>query len=429
MRLIYTLVFFAVFSTAVGQNYNYYRTGLLIDAYDNPYQTTFKNLKGKNVIFSILPIQQNFRFSGKFGTTAGNLAFGENIGNKFFTSSYDSKFSSILNQARIGTFIMRIKLSEKHNRELLIANVTEFDNRVLFSNNMLKFLTQFNGPFPDADVKDFLTMRGYATVFNRTTIGYRQTINDKLSVGINAHYITSLGYAGFNLSNTSLVLSPDSTSFQLAVKGSATVSFDPESKDLAGDLRNNVMKNQNSGLAATIGLQYDINNRFTTTLTIRDLGRVKFNSLSKTYTIDTVITYEGVNLIDTAWANDFADKIWSSAKSHVEQKSFTAPLRGGFDLGFKAQWFKIFSQSAIVSYQPYINNVQFTLVNQLKLSQTWYWAFNAGFGTSRNTMFGTALYLNSRPMNFYLGTEQIMGLMTKGVNLGLGVNFGLAFKM
>lgn len=411
------------------QNFNYYQSGLLIDAYNNPYQRAFTDIDGnKKVQFSILPIDIGSRFSGQFGTVFGNIFFGEDINRKFFKGTLEERNSALKNRINIGNILLKVRLSKKHNSELLIANFNVADNSIVFSNNMLRFLTQFNGPFPNASVPDFFTSKGYATAYNKTTLGYRTDLTKKLSIGINGHYYAGVAYAGYDFNSTGLSLSADSSAIQLALKGNAYTSFNPEGTQIDQKIISDIKRNTNMGFGVSIGAQYHLNDKINLTFAYNDIGFIKWNTQSYIYAIDTQLTYQGVNMMDSQWAENYSKDVWNALKVTSENKQFRTGIRTGFDIGFNAKFGKRLATSFVCTYQPYIRNAQFTAISQLRVIKNWWWAFNFGKGFNRNSMVGTAIYLNSKGANFYLGTEQIGAAFLKSSNFGMSANLGFALK-
>ena len=211
--------------------------------------------------------------------------------------------------------------------------------------------------FPDGERFDFSATRVKQAVFHQLAFGYSRHWNQHLTLGIKIKPlfgivggVTDINQFRLNTSRTQwdlMVNGTIHTSAPLEVEEGAPGDF-PESvevKDLSDDEETDYFTSlSNSGIAFDFGAEYQINNSWTFSVALNDLGFVKFkedlNSLSfnGTYSFDG-ITVEGTDDDEIEQAfEDIGDSIKTIIDYDLSHENFNIPLTSSLYVGAAYQW-------------------------------------------------------------------------------------------
>ncbi len=207
--------------------------------------------------------------------------------------------------------------------------------------------------FEDGDILDLSTMDSKAIAYHEISIGYAQKINDQLTVGV--HVKPLIGIAASKMSFNKFAIKNNRTSYDISVNGdiyssvpflSMTSNEDGivDSIKMQDDISNEDIINaatdfSNTGIAFDFGAVYDLNESFSFSAALNNLGYINWKSNLNSLSSDGSYTYTGpvVNVTDLDDMDDDWDEVIDSLKESVEltsgEKSFKTGLSPELMLG------------------------------------------------------------------------------------------------
>ena len=211
-----------------------------------------------------------------------------------------------------------------------------FDIGMNIDKNLAVFALSGNAS-PEFFGKDLVIdrMNVYANLYHEAYIGYNIKLFDKLTLGVRAKYLRGVG----NLSTKKFIVNfkTDSTNYHIHMSSDIEFQHSLDYDQLTADY--NQFSNpkellnlgHNSGFALDIGANLDIQEKLRLSLSVVDLGSIKWNSEAYlTHTINPGKEFEfgGLNFTDTTSiaSESIIDSITGSFELVTELKPYTTVL-------------------------------------------------------------------------------------------------------
>ena len=205
--------------------------------------------------------------------------------------------------------------------------------------------------FPDNSHFDLSTLRMKGMAYTQILFGYSHQLNEKLTIGANIKPL--FGQVGFNSEIDKLSLYTGRKEWKIVVDGSinASLPIDIEStpgefpddittRDLeAEDFKNYGTSFSNPGLAADLGAVYKIDDRWTFSAALNNLGYIKWNKDLNNLTFNGTYNFDGIsiNASNRDSLDDAFDEILDSIKNVVNfnttHDKFSSGLTPSFYIG------------------------------------------------------------------------------------------------
>lgn len=318
--------------------------------------------------------------------------------------------------------------------------------------DMMKFLVNGNAPYIDEQLDWSPTSTtGHHYAFYH--VGYSHSLlEDKLRIGARVKLVSGLGAIQTNIdewSVTTQATTPNPYTVQLTAGGAINAAGIPDDDLSAGDLVRFGYDFSNFGLGLDFGAQYRINDEWSVTASVQDLGNVTWATEAENWVIaNQTIEITGItdDLFNDEDTTSFGDKLSSYFDSIGELlnpdttfSEFTTSLNRKINLG--VQWrfhpkhevglqyynedaFGIGIQAFGLSYYGDLTNwfqvkVQYTAYNQgfdnfgagFALGRTFQWHFMADY------LQGATNIENLNEFNFRTGFALNFGTKDKSVDV------------
>jgi len=434
-------LFFPAFARA--QQFALYRSGLLVDAANNPYQTGFSPDDESHTAIGFLNVASFTQFTNSAGKFAANYNFSELLDaarrDKILGLDLTDGRSSLNSRSEFYTFQLRFRLNIEKNRELSITNSTVGEAKMYMSNNLLRLMMYGNKPYVGDNLNKTFDMGLYMQAYNKTSIGYRWDMNSKLSLGVNLNIYQGIVNGKAKLEQTGFFTAPGGDSITLKYNGSANYStgfdaaiIDPiRNSNSASDIGKQLTKGLKPGLGMSIGAAYKINDKFSATFAMKDWGYIRWEKSSTNYSLQGQTSFKGYNVVDSSFFKGNVQDILKRMGSYANDSSkgsYSTRIIPTFEIGGQYKWTEKLQNRLVVTRQGYIKNYQFSLITDLTLYRKLHAVLNMGVGTLRNQMVGASIYYLSKHFQTYIGSEQISNATLKNTNLGLDAYFGFGFR-
>lgn len=265
-------------------------------------------------------------------------------------------------------------------------------------------------------------------------IGYQKSVNDKLSIGGRFKYIIGQGHAYVDkmdvkvetLDNSNLQVETD-----IVIR---TAGIKDYIEDNPFEIKTSVFPD-NSGFGIDLGANYEINNHWSVSASVLDLGYINWKSATRDYVSNGTFEYEGVdaNLNEDDPIGSFDDVIDSlSALFDFEELDGDKYTRWLTSRAFLAANYKINEKhafGAVYQLKLWSNTAyhDFSVNYQGRLSRAFQYtvSYSVINGTYNNV--GAGFQAKLGPVQLYMLTDNFLNIMyyenleTTNVRLGLNV--------
>ena len=291
-------------------------------------------------------------------------------------------------------------------------NATEKINfRFRYPKDFFNLLLKGNGAFLGQDLD--LGFALDANHYREYGLGMAREINDKLVVGGKLKYL--YGMESVNTEKSNITLRTDENSYDITAKSDFRIntSFDTTFNSIT----EYALKKKNKGFGIDLGANYKLNNKFSFSASVIDLGFIKWASNVKNYYTDnSSFTFEGIPY-DANDTSDYTQKLMDSlqnaftpkesaksyttyltsqvflgARYHINEKNFASVLlRGEF-------YKKSLSPSLTIAYNTQVQRWLYASASYSILNRSYN---NLGFGFS----------INLAPLQLYVVSDNILGAL------------------
>ena len=284
------------------------------------------------------------------------------------------------------------------------------------------------------------------TYYREYSLGYTRQITDKLNLGVNLKYLQ--GIANISTEDMEASLYTDPNDFTLSAQTNIRINTSIPWKEGSGFQPADVFTvTGNSGFAFDIGGQYLLNNKWSFSASVLDLGNIKWNNNLKNFKTkdpDKMVSFSGFDLddfledggLDRDHINDVLDSLSNELGIVETEESYNTKIPT--------------SITANANYNLGTNN-RFSGVFGIQFLEDWSWptfslAYTRYFTRDVNMMLsytvtpnsffnlGGGFAANIGPAQFYLVAENFMAsfALSKAellqIRFGINLVFGKTWK-
>ncbi len=311
---------------------------------------------------------------------------------------------------------------------------------------------------------DFSGLGFDASLYTEFGLGYARDFSDKLTIGLKAKYLQ--GQVNITTAKSEIGLTTDATTFDLT--GKSTIRVNTSGTDtlfrgmafddwLYGMLPGvnigyggittfnpmDIFKKDNRGIALDLGGNYQINDKFSVSGSVIDLGYINWKEQLKNYTTDnSSFTYEGFDIrnfinahgdTNTTSIKTYFDSLLNSFKPVETNEAYKSWLNskiyltGNFYLNknnnvgltMYNEFYHGMHTSVALSFSTRVKKGLHATVNYSVLHRSW------------NNM-GAGLVLNLKGFEWYVTSDNFLGPIfpqhTKNFNIHTGFNILVGYK-
>ncbi|MCB0803681.1 MAG: hypothetical protein KDB74_11320 [Flavobacteriales bacterium] len=318
----------------------------------------------------------------------------------------------------------------------LTVNVTENANfKLSYPKDFIQFIYKGNTGFSD-NKADFSGIGISVNHYREYGIGISHQLSEKLRLGLRAKYL--YGMENIYSEKTDLSLTSDPETYAMTAKADViirTAGIDGVDSDEA--IGSYLMNRKNTGFAADLGADYQLNDKLSFNASVLDLGFINWNSYTKSHIIDNgEYTFSGV-AINVFSANEdssdtpfdrIGDSIEDAFKLKENTDGYKAPLTARAYLGVNYKLTDRDMTGLLVQSEFFQGTIRpsFTLNYSRKMTKwitlaTSYTAIN---GSYNNVGFGFSI--DPGPVQLYVVSDNVLGAFqpqnTRHLQLRFGIN-------
>ncbi len=323
-------------------------------------------------------------------------------------------------------------------------NVTEkADLRFRYPKSFMEFIWKGNGALLGQDLNfnfgvNFTHYREYA-------LGYARQINDKLTIGGKLKYLYGMENVWTEKSDVTLTTDPNY--FAITAKSNIIINTSGVGSNSSININKDYLfKKKNNGAGIDLGGVYKLNDKFTFSASVIDLGFIKWADATTNYqshNANGTFTYNGValnqviNKDSTNLANTFkavGDSLNKQFKIDTVHHSYTTKLSTQIYLGGKYNITEKINAGLLFYGQIFDKSIHPGVAVSYNQKVARWLNFSVSysiFNRSYNNV-GLGFALNAGPVQWYLVSDNILGVIfpqnAKDLHVHTGINLTFGRK-
>jgi len=277
--------------------------------------------------------------------------------------------------------------------------------------------------------------------YREYALGAAYDYDDKWNFGLRAKFL--FGKAAIDTKDLSGKLTTTEDYYYITTESNMTInmSLPQYKKDTTEDVTASeyLFSGWNFGMGFDAGATYKMDDQWTFSASVLDLGWINYSRWLKTYSNDNVVwTYKGIDAnqfdgLDDQQTedrlNEIKDSLVDMFQLQESEKSFNVMLTAKIFLGANYQLSDKESLGALLRTEIF-NNVW-----RPSLTLSYFRQLNENFGVTGSytianrsyANFGLGVVVNAAPLQIYIATDNVVGLIVpdqvRYANLHFGINF------
>jgi hypothetical protein len=401
MRKILLAICLILFAPKVfSQQFSHYNTGTVYESFENPAVQTFTPDSSRQYAFNffIPNISGNLFLMGNSQLTLKNRAF-----NGFYDNARlrigEGAFNNI--NANVNAYLIMFKAFTNltSNGEIGISVQTRGETRGRFSDESVAI---FNGSRPFAnDHYDniFNNTIAYQT-YNQVSFSYSEKTSKNFALGFKLSALMGIQYQKLNINQSSIDFNRITDNALLSLNGQYHLSYG-----------SNPFTFRNPGASISIGTKLRTNDNFILQGNIKDLGFIKWSSLSSIYNFNAQDTIQGLSGFNRE--NNIYNSTYYIIHKGGKYRSFVTPTDGKFELSVnKNYWLNYdeklrYSPTIIASKELFYNGFAVAMVNPISYKNI---TASATFSYDQYKTLGMGgqFLVKSPNAEFFIGSERLL---------------------
>lgn len=320
-----------------------------------------------------------------------------------------------------------------------------------FNKNYVELLTQGNAPFY-SDHFETGEMGANMFAFTELSVAHGRQINERLWAGMRMKFLQglydvttdhfTLGLQGYELENYVDVYA----NAAISISGPLTVGFDNNGflndLDFQSPETLKIFSNGNPGFAVDFGLVYELSKDLFFSMSVTDLGRIRWRRDVQQLTLDTQYRYEPLDFSNSYDENaadyispetlfdDLTEDMKQSFVWNEKGGSYTRNLPSKFYAGLQYKWTPgidlglayLNQKIGNDSYQSITASANLQILNTLNFSPTY-------MNRNGNSLWACALGLNVGPLQIYTAFSDLSGIESPAHAYAPEVQLGFMLRM
>ncbi|MEX2380426.1 MAG: DUF5723 family protein [Vicingaceae bacterium] len=323
-----------------------------------------------------------------------------------------------------------------NSKTQLMFNVS--DNayfRLSYPKDLMRFIYEGNAAFED----NTANLEGVGLSLNHYreyALGLSHQLNDKLRIGGRLKYLYGMENIYNERSDITVITDPET------YKITANANLSIKTAGLTNDIDESAMEylsgRGNSGLGIDLGANYQLNEKISLNASIIDLGYIKWKAHTKSYSNKGEFQYSGIE-INTFAGEEGAradgetsfdrvlDSLEEAMNIDTSTASYSSPLTSRIYLGGNYEINERSFAGALFQAEVFQGNIlpSFTLLYNRKMNK---WIGLGASYTMINRTYnnlGLAVNFNPGPIQFYLVSDNLLGVFRPQHTRHLQVRFGI----
>jgi hypothetical protein len=311
-----------------------------------------------------------------------------------------------------------------------------FSNRFDYSKDFIDLLWNGNASFAGR-YADLNNVRIQSNYYRSISLGFTKKINEKWTMGVRPKLL--FGLLNFSTKTAEASLYTDPNGFEL----SGNVKYDIYTSGYIEDTSNSsiaitakdILGFKNIGLGLDAGVRYQLNEKISLSLNVKDFGYIKWKSKTANYHIDGYYKTTGMVITDSSsivnanWEKS-VDSLDKEFKPTIDREKYTTFLTSRISLSGDYKF-----NDWVSAYATLNTFIYYKLFTTLTVGSTFtlgrYFQGTINYSIMKNNYanFGFGIVLNAGPAQIFLITDNLPAIFNpykfKYTNISLGINITL----
>ena len=353
--------------------------------------------------------------------------------------------SGILNNVKSSNNINSISTEEWINVGMKVNNlyfsfsVSDITSvNAMYSDKLLQLGIKGNAPFV-GETMNLSPIALKALHYREFAIGAAWDLNDKLNIGLKTKLLFGKAVINTEQMNFELITTKDYYNLDITSQFHVNTSIPYNFEDSTSVSWNEYMfYKSNFGLGFDLGATYKIDDLWTVSASVIDLGYVSFDRYLKNFKSDTKFTYKGINAMPFYGLDDdereirmkeITDSLINLFQIEKSEEKFIVPLTAKIYLGADYQYNDKVRVGALVRLEIFKGIIRPSFTASYYRQMSKYFGFSASYSIINRSYLnlGVGIVANLNPIQIYIATDNIIGVIApetaRFANIHIGINF------
>ncbi|HTA84163.1 MAG TPA: DUF5723 family protein [Bacteroidia bacterium] len=329
--------------------------------------------------------------------------------------------------AQIDLFSFGLRLGKNY---FSFSVIEKADVYFTYPKNFLQWVWEGNGAFLGQNTSFNFGLN--ALHYREYGVGYARELTDKLTIGGKLKYL--YGMEDIWAENSDVTFNTASSDYGYTTSDNVDVNtsgFGPGTNP-GSNIGDYLHGRNNTGLAVDLGATYKLNDKFTFSASLIDLGYINWRSYTSNYTSNGAFNFDGVDITqftsgDTNAFNKLTDSAKNAFNIKTTHKSYTTSLPAQVYLGANYKLSEK-ANAGLLLYGQFFNNILVPAVSaSYNLKLTNWFSVSAAYSIMNRDATNVGVgFAVTGPVQFYLVTDNAIGFFlpqeVKTVNVRFGIN-------
>ena len=275
--------------------------------------------------------------------------------------------------------------------------------------------------------------------YREFAIGTAWDLNDRLNIGLKTKLLFGKAVINTEQMNFELITTEDYYNLDITSQFHVNTSIPYNFEDSTSVSWNEYMfYKSNFGLGFDLGATYKIDDLWTVSASVIDLGYVSFDRYLKNFKSDTKFTYKGINAMPFYGLDDdereikmkeITDSLINLFQIEKSEAKFIVPLTAKIYLGTDYQYNEKVRIGALVRLEIFKGIIRPSFTASYYRQMSKHFGFSASYSMINRSYLnlGIGIVANLNPIQIYIATDNIIGVIApetaRFANIHIGINF------
>jgi len=309
-------------------------------------------------------------------------------------------------------------------------------SNIRYPRGLVNIAAQGNAAFigQTVEIAPYIDVNAYNEIY----LGLQKSFG-KLTIGAKGKLL--YGVANIQTDRANMGFSTDAEIYQLSlqtdyqIRSSALLrynSLDSITVDYSGFSFDNMFYN-NQGFAFDLGASYDVNEKFTVSASMIDIGKINWDFFPRKYTSKGNFSFDGVDILDLlvdSTSISIQDTLTDLLKVTEQIENYSTTLSGTYTLGASYLWGEKLRFNVLLLHQR-SNNSSRNMLSLSAVRKISIFDLGIQYTMTKNNYAGLGIFgkIKLGPISAFASTDNIIGAFKPFDAMTASVRIGATFQI